>query len=98
MTSSTAKLTKAQARMLRSVADGEVLMHFDVYAGYWWTERGKKLPAYGKSEHWPALPLRYLLADGLVMRGDIRRPVSGAQEATYELTPAGRTALSESKE
>lgn len=84
------QLSKAQWRMLESVADGEVCRHFDVYGGYWWTERGKRLPAYGKSEHFPPLPIRYLLQKSLIILGPNERKFSGYHEASYVLTPAGR--------
>jgi hypothetical protein len=88
------KLTKAQARMLQSVADGEVQMRFDVYAGYWWTERGKRLPSYGKSEHFPPLPIRYLMQGGLIKRSEVVRKLSGQHVYAYYVTDAGRRALS----
>lgn len=84
------KLTKAQRRTLESVAENEVQMHFDVWAGYWWTERGKRLPSYGKSEHYPPLPIRYLLAGGLIAAGDRERVASGTHLMSYALTDAGR--------
>lgn len=83
-------LSKAQWRMLDSVADGEVFRHFDVYAGWWWTERGKRLPCYGKSEHFPPLPIRGLLERKLIILGESVRVISGAHSAAYSLTPAGR--------
>jgi hypothetical protein len=87
------KLTKAQQRMLRSVADLCVFAHFDIYEGYWWTERSKRLPAYGKSENFPPLPIRALLENGMIARGETARPVSGRHITPYELTDAGRAAL-----
>lgn len=88
------KLTKAQARVLRSVAHEEVIRHFDVYGGYWWTERGKRLPAYGKTELFPPLPIRYLLAGELIAEGEDLRLRSGYHELRYVITNAGRAALS----
>lgn len=90
------KLTKAQNRVLEAVADGEVWKHFDVYAGYWWTERDKRLPAYGKSDSFPPLPIRYLLAAKLINPGEDRRPFSGRCDMPYVLTDAGRAAEIES--
>lgn len=90
-------LSKAQQRMLASVADGEVTRHFDVYGGYWWTERGKRLAAYGKSEHFPPLPIRCLLARSLIILGPNERKFSGYHEADYALTPAGRSILGQSQ-
>lgn len=87
------KLTKAQARMLRSVADDQVARHFDVYGGYWWTERGKKLPAYGKSELFPPLPIRYLLDFNFIRSLETERVASGRHIAKYAITDAGRAAL-----
>jgi hypothetical protein len=87
------KLTKAQSRVLASVADGAVFMRFDVYAGYWWTERGKMFPCYGRSENFPPLPIRYLVEGGLIAKGETQRPASGYHEARYSLTAKGRAAL-----
>lgn len=87
------KLTKAQKRVLASVAAGEVAMHFDVYSGYWWTEGGKRLPSYGKSDLFPPLPIRYLADGGLIKRGETVRVYSGRQMTPYGLTDAGRAAL-----
>ena len=86
-------MTAAQVRMLRSVADGAVLRHFDVYGGYWWTERGKRLAAYGKSEHFPPLPIRALLERQLIVEEVNERPSSGYHEMSYSPTEAGRAAL-----
>lgn len=89
------KMTKAQLRMLRAVGDGAVERRFDVYGGYWWEERGKRLPAFGKSEHFPPLPIRYLLQSSLIVLGATEHPHSGYQVAKYSVTPAGRAALEE---
>ena len=93
-----AELTKAQRRMLQSVADGEVFRRFDVYAGYWWTERGKRLPAYGKSEHFPPLPIRFLAFGGFIAEGETVRPASGHDETPYVITPAGRALIAKEAE
>lgn len=97
MAQSKASLTKAQERMLHSVADEAVTRHFDVYGGYWWTERGKRLPAYGKSEKFPPLPIRYLLAGKLIAEGVNTRPHSGYHELPYVITEAGRAHLNTKK-
>lgn len=87
------KLTKAQRRTLKSISEMAVIRHFDVWGGYWWTERGKKLPRFGKSEHFPPLPIRYLLDGGLIAACENVRRASGYHEMLYEITPAGRAAL-----
>lgn len=87
------KLSEAQRRVLCSAADGELHRCFDVYAGYWWTERGKRQKSYGRSEHYPPLPVRALLECGLIKLGETTRPYSGAQQTPYTITPAGRAAL-----
>jgi hypothetical protein len=91
------KLTKAQLRMLASVADWEVLSHFDVYGGYWWTERGTRLPAYGKSESFPPLPIRRLLELKFIGLGDSVRLTSGRRVSAYFITDTGRAALSQAR-
>lgn len=87
------KLTKAQRRMLQSVADEQVARHFDVWGGYSWTERGKRLAAYGKSANFPPLPIRYLLDQKLIHLAADERVASGAHIARYYVTPAGRAVM-----
>lgn len=87
------KLTKAQARMLQSVADNAVERRFDVYGGYWWVEREKRLPAYGKSEMFPPLPIRYLLEKRLIFQCANERVSSGFHRMKYAVTPAGQAYL-----
>lgn len=76
------KLTKAQKRILRSVADGKVCMHFDVWGGYWWTEDGMR------SERSMPSPLRVLIDLGLVKREERIRVYSGRHKQEYSITEA----------
>lgn len=89
-------LTKAQRRVLQSVADDAVLMMFDVYGGYSWYERAARLPSYGggKSDAWPPLPIRYLLEKELIYRDDVEHVASGTQAYRYVITDLGPALLS----
>lgn len=87
------KLTKAQRRMLQSVADDQVARHFDVYGGYWWEEANMRLPRFGTSGNFPPLPIRYLLEFGLVEKEEDERVSSGRHIGWYRITTAGRAAL-----
>lgn len=89
------KLTAAQKRTLQAVAAGHVHMHFDVWGGYWWTEHGKRLPCYGKSEHFPPLPIRALLDTKRIERGEPDQIGSGWRRYPYSLTDLGRATLTQ---
>lgn len=92
-----ARLTAVQLRMLQSVSDGAVQQNFDVYGGYWWTERGKRLPAYGKSGSFPPLPIRSLLERKMISEGENARVGSGSHRMPYVITEAGRAALAQAE-
>jgi len=94
-----ARLTDAQKRVLKAVSEAAVELHFDVHGGYWWTERGWKMPAYGngKTDMFPPLPIRYLERAGLIEQRATSRPYPGRHLTVYGLTPAGRAALAEER-